>query len=758
MLKKELRISAKLDSGDFDKTVADMQRKLKDIYSASGPNTNIGIQDRLSKGGFGAAPTESQRRQADLAEKQNRRDLDIHIREQVKAQDEMNKKLAEKLEILKKIQSTEGAIYDYNTKVKEAKDEISKIQNNISQNQAGLNESLNLRDRLNPKGPSFMGVAQGFQQGGFMGGMGAMGISATAMGIAGLGIGAAGMGLNYFRSGMNAPQYSLQNRAAATEEASDRLYKSASGSLLYDMPFEGNRDRATSMAQEKRKKSGFADIFTGKEGSIIGNDLVTDSLTSGAGGTLGYLAGGAMKLFGGSYKSTYESGKTKEFAQDINSNFEAMKSESPLSKIGIDKLRASGERDLSLQRSLGFNQGDMNQYFKNGNNLGFTQEQLISGSQGVLGAGGSTRMAQSSGFVNQMASKYNMTNAAQSLGALSGTMGDAKTSENTYLKIMSEAVRSGFDKSEFAEENRKFTGLLSDTISSMGVRSEGKASEVAAKMSDFITGNSMRDIGIGKSNFDIYQGRQTEGGSRESLRMSYLSKNLKGAGLADVRTSLGRMPISSMDENNPEFQGMYEKAKKANPNMSMEDFKKIATGAGDYGQTGVAGGNRDALTKKLSDIGKKYSSVEEARQDPQYREIQNQLSSEIRKTDTALQNAPSDVLESMSEGLAGFKSQGVSSTMLSSPKEGKFQDSANKATASTQAAFIGATEEAAKSLSAAVVEVKAFSNALIAATAKFQTKMLGATTDAERNAITKEFTEATSRNPLMQPSVMPKDE
>jgi len=207
MLKKELRISTKLETGDFDKTVADMQRKLKDIYSAAGPSTSLGIQDRLSKGGFGAAPTESQRRQADLAEKQSRRDLDIHIRNQVKAQDEMNKKLAEKLEILKKIQSTEGAIYDYNTKVKETKDQISKIQNSISQNQAGLNESLNLRDQMRPVGMAR--VAQGYQMGGFGGGARAFGREFMQNGNFALGVGNTAAQIAQFGSAMYANQVSM---------------------------------------------------------------------------------------------------------------------------------------------------------------------------------------------------------------------------------------------------------------------------------------------------------------------------------------------------------------------------------------------------------------------------------------------------------------------------------------------------------------------------------------------------------------------
>jgi hypothetical protein len=105
-MKKELLISAKFNTQDFDKSVEGMQNKLKSLYT---PTDNM-RQQRRTENRMAAAGIENPRKpvtkdQYDQTVKKTRRDLDTYIRDEVKKQDKLTKVMDQrenKLDDLKK--------------------------------------------------------------------------------------------------------------------------------------------------------------------------------------------------------------------------------------------------------------------------------------------------------------------------------------------------------------------------------------------------------------------------------------------------------------------------------------------------------------------------------------------------------------------------------------------------------------------------------------------------------------------------------
>src|SRR6202012_5205941 len=89
-------------------------------------------------------------------------------------------------------------------------------------------------------------------------------------------------------------------------------------------------------------------------------------------------------------------------------------------------------------------------------NAGFMDTQAMGKSANILGAGGSTRMAQDSVIGLQAQRAYGITNSGSVLGKISSTLGDSESSKKAFVEMIAEGNRRGLDSSQFAEENRKF--------------------------------------------------------------------------------------------------------------------------------------------------------------------------------------------------------------------------------------------------------------------------------------------------------------
>jgi hypothetical protein len=123
----------------------------------------------------------------------------------------------------------------------------------------------------------------------------------------------------------------------------------------------------------------------------------------------------------------------------------------------------------------------MFQRFQRGTEAGFTRDMTRDMMISILGAGGSTRAARELAPRALMYQRdYDITNANQLLGRISGTIGGAVQSEQSLIRILAEGQKQGLDKSEFREENRKFTQSVADAVYRVGARDEFGAGGVAA--------------------------------------------------------------------------------------------------------------------------------------------------------------------------------------------------------------------------------------------------------------------------------------
>src|ERR1044072_4648743 len=108
-MKKELLIAAKFDTTEFDKSIEQMQRKLKDIYApADIIKSQNATSQRLNQAGFGGAMSAPTQEAFVKATQQSRREFDSLIREQATGQEKLTKLISKREEKLKALQEQQN--------------------------------------------------------------------------------------------------------------------------------------------------------------------------------------------------------------------------------------------------------------------------------------------------------------------------------------------------------------------------------------------------------------------------------------------------------------------------------------------------------------------------------------------------------------------------------------------------------------------------------------------------------------------------
>ena len=149
----------------------------------------------------------------------------------------------------------------------------------------------------------------------------------------------------------------------------------------------------------------------------------------------------------------------------------------------------------------------------------FSKERIVQNLQQILQSGGNTQFARRGGA--SMAAEYQragMTGAAGELGALSGFGGNVAQTEDKYVRMMSEAMKIGIDKSTMPEEFRQFTAAATSLFMQTG----GAAGAVS------VLGQGM--VGSGAVSIQAAQGayqvqNQESGqstGARGAMKWAYL--------------------------------------------------------------------------------------------------------------------------------------------------------------------------------------------------------------------------------------------
>lgn len=594
-MKKELVISAKFDTSDFDKTIDSLQKKLKEIYApADAIRAQASLHKNLNNAGFGGIVSNPGQDAFSKATQQSRRELDALIREQATGQERLGKMLAQRVDKLKELKKQQSDLVKDSERELALKEKIARIEENnirlkdMYQSRASSVNNL-LEAKMNANGTGIGGIVNAYRHGGGFSGAASQAMQ-QAGGPAGMIGGALGgiggamqVGGALYRDYTRIPMNTAQAQGGATANTVGRdLQNVYSGRTAFDSVFMGERQRALSKSMEAYKGGRVADIL-GTGGMAAG--AIGAGIGAFAGGPVGAgVIGGvaaagtglyniatnqrsrdaALSMFSDRYKGRYDATRAEDFSKDFRSTYEAEQNRDPIKKLAAGEFEQNMMRNLQAQRSMGLTNSQFTGdggYLNRTTNAGFTHDQGIGMSGAIMGAGGSSRMARDSSFGLQM-ERMGVTNAGSVLGSLSGSIQSPESTKRATIAIMSEAMQIGLDQSEFSEENRRFTAAAANIIARTGATGGEDQDRIAAMLGQFVGDKTNAGISAAGGAYESFQQRGSQlGGRRGTLRMVEAMKDptLSKLGQNDLSELLGIRP-EDMNENNAEVNSMARDA------------------------------------------------------------------------------------------------------------------------------------------------------------------------------------------------------
>jgi hypothetical protein len=444
------------------------------------------------------------------------------------------------------------------------------------------------------------------------GGGGWRGAASSAAGI----LGALGTAANYI--GQRPIDIAQMQASAISMGTGRQLREARTGEYTYQGMYGQDRQKATEQAATSNRWKTVSDVvIAGASIAAVlaaiptgGASLGIEGLALGGAGLAGLKSSFLDK--GIADPAKYAAYQSQRQAQDFTALLAASQDASPYRKDAIERFKSTAARDIGMQRTLGLNDFDWKTrggsgmggyygaggYLKSQTDLGFTDEMVTGASQGILGAGGSTRMAAQSGISLQAQRGLGLTNADQLLGQISGSQSIPQDSKNTLIDIFSR----GFDSSNYAEENRKYMQTVTEQFSRSGSTSEATAASIADLIKASVGGlaPTSRNIEAGKSAYESYkaQGSATSGyqggiNLTSAMNDKYLSQIKDPAALKEVLKE-----GMDIDENDPDVielakklnvpGGAKELAARVRKSVGENNFKALARSKGSLGM-GIRG-------------------------------------------------------------------------------------------------------------------------------------------------------------------------
>ena len=623
-MKKEFSISAKLDTSEFDRSISDIAKKLKDVsqpISSMQQNTQNRVQQNGLGGGMSAQSMETFQKATQSA----RRELDSLISEQAKGQEKLGKFIVQRTESVKKLVQEQKTLVKGSEEELKIREKISKAEMNqqqlkeqYRQRDAALNQALDAKENMKAQGVErLMNAYRGGGTGGALtaaGRMASNGANAIGGSIAGI-AGIAGLATKGFQFGNEMykeynkiPLNVASSQGSAIQntlgQKSSDIY---SGRTSFENVWSPERQRAQAMAKQNMEAKQASDTNTSTLG-LTGFGAVTGALagglpTLGAGAIPGAIAGGAAGfgmgairfmtnerartkdlsmlpsfLGGDKYKEKYDSMNSEDFSKDYSKATEDLKNQNPFKKDATTEYEQNFQRNIQAQRSMGLK--NENFYGEGGyldkiHGKGFTSEMGLGMSQAIQGAGGSTSsMSGNSGLGLQMQRGMNLSNSGQVLGTLSGSIGGDKATEQAAIKIMAEGMKLGLDSSKFAEENSRFVQATAEIIARSGAKGESDIERTSKNFGQFVGDNTNKGIEAAQSSYGEYQNRsKTMGGSTGVMQFAGMMKDEKLRNLSTIdKQSFGQMGEDEISESNPLAVGLAKKL-----GISVEDLAKRKT-------------------------------------------------------------------------------------------------------------------------------------------------------------------------------------
>lgn len=635
-MKKELTISAKFDTSDFDKSVDRMQNRLKDLYApADQVRSQTQMAQKMNQMGINVQGPGQDAYQRNV--QRSRKELDTSLKEEYQNQEKLSKLITKREEKLKSLKDQQKELVKGSKEELDIVEKIGRVKENISkqnefyrQRESVLNQTLNARKSVAPS--DFPSLLEAFKGGGLKYGASQVpgAFKANPMGMWGGvlgGIGAAvSAGSEMYRDVKGMPirtEGALGNTVAGT--AGRDVNNIYSRRTAFEQNFQPERQKAAQMAIEKMNAEKLSDKMSlaGNTAMVAGGAM---GAVAGAGaGGIGALPGLAvagkglwnmlgderqrslmLSPFSKSSAQRYQSITGEQMSKDYESTIEAQKKQNPFKTAAVGEYEQNYMRNLQGQRAMGLNDEGMygdKGFMRSNINAGFTPEMGFEMAGNIQGAGGSTRMARESVFGNQLARNNNLSNAGQVLGTISGGVGGAEASKQATIKILAEGMKLGLDDSKFAEENRRFTQAAAEIISRSGASGESDFQRNASNFSSFMGENTNKGIDAAKSAYEQYQQITTSTtGPRGVMRAAGFMKDKYLSQLSTIeKQALMQVPEEQLNENNPLVAGLAEKS-----GTSAQDFIGRIRGVnqGSVSRFKEADNIRDRLKSKGIDVGR----------------------------------------------------------------------------------------------------------------------------------------------------------
>lgn len=674
-MKKEIVFQAKFDTSDFDKSVEQMQKKLKEIYApADMVRAQTLTQQRLQGQGLGNISQPSMDAY-NRATQQARREMDNAIREQVTGQEKLGKLIAQRAEKVKQLTDEQSKMVKGSQEELAIKEKIARVEENIHrqrqmylQRDAAINQALNVRDKsLNmPQHSDY-----GDMPGNFSGAMDDF-IKRNArkrwekVGRRGAIISGAGYalsaGADIYRDFAAGPIRSESAMGNAIQGTAGRDVNNIYGHrTAFEMNFGQERARAMQQALDNMSANKIADIIklTGNTAMVVGGGmmaakgagigaaagtavpLVGNAVGAAAGAIPGTLVAGKGLLnmlgderqrslmlspFSSTASNRYNSMLAEQLANDYNTSLEGQKNQNPFKKAAVGEYEQNFMRNLGMQRMMGLqNDGFYGKsgFMQQAIDAGFLPEQAMEMAQSIQGAGGSTRMMRDSSFALQLQRGSNLTNAGQIMGSLSGGLGSSEASRQAAIKIGAEATKQGLDDSKFAEEQRRFAQTTAEFISRSGASTGSDFERILSTFGNFYSEKTTRGLDAAKNAYEEYQQISSSvTGPRGVMRAAGFLADEKLSQLDTVsKQALLQIPEEQLTEDNPLVAGLARKVGET-PSDFINRIKKVNQGA--VSRFKQADDIRDRLREKGIDMTRINDPEYMATQDPS---VQNDVTS-----------------------------------------------------------------------------------------------------------------------------------
>lgn len=411
-------------------------------------------------------------------------------------------------------------------------------------------------------------------------------------------LGQGGEGLRkYFAENSNR---STVNEASAFQmqgQGGQRLQSILGGNAAEELTFDPLRAQAAKNAESAMKgrmESSFR-VFTRPLQTLSGR------------ANNGYETGNQFGIGTAGMKREIDSEQQKERASLQAEQFEALKNgpEGLMRTAVANRYLQNAQRDLDFQRQTGLNNSSFrgpSGFLSNAQDAGFTDIQGMGMASGILGAGGSTRSATGNATLGLQAQRnLDMTNSGNILGKLSGSMGSADTTKESFVKLLAEGTRVGLDGSDFRQENRKFVETAADIISKSGTTSGAGVDQILSQFGKFFGDKTMTGMEAGKNAFDIYRDTSmATSGPRGTMRAAGMLTDPTISKLSrDSREALFNMPIDQLTPDNPAIIAMAQQAK-TSPEALIKAQNGITSNSANLFK------NSDMARDNLSKVKSKY--------------------------------------------------------------------------------------------------------------------------------------------------------